>query len=179
MPVRRCLFTVGTNSRLSARRMTTVLLVVASTLSACRAATHTTTGAATGAGVGALAGAVLGNRVGKPLQGAAIGGAAGGVIGGTAGAAQDIREHEEERVADEHYQQTLELALKNEDVLQMLADGQSEAVILNTVEKSFTHFDLSPEGLAILKAAGVSDRVIIAMQNSLRVRRPATLRSVR
>jgi hypothetical protein len=122
---------------------------------------------------------VLGNRLGKPLQGAAIGGAAGGVIGGTAGAAQDIREREEERVADEHYQQTLELALKNEDVLQMMADGQSEAVILNTIEKSFTHFDLGPEGLAILKAAGVSDRVMIAMQNSQRVRRPATLRSVR
>ena len=101
------------------------------------------------------------------------------MLGGTAGAAQDIREQEEERVADEHYKQALELALKNEDVLQMLADGQSEDVILNTVDKSFTRFDLSPEGLAILKAAGASDRIIIAMQNSLRVRRPATLRSVR
>lgn len=145
----------------------------------CRSATNTTTGAAGGAGIGALAGAVLGNRVGKPLQGAAIGGAAGGVIGGTAGAAQDLREHEEERVADEHYKQTLELALKNEDILQMLADGQSEEVILNTIKKGVTWFDLSPEGLAILKAAGASDRLIIAMQDSLRVRRPATLRSVR
>jgi outer membrane lipoprotein SlyB len=145
----------------------------------CRSATQTITGAATGAGVGALAGAILGNRVGKPLQGAAIGGAAGGVIGGAAGAAQDLREHEEERVADEHYQQTLEIALKNEDVLQMMADGQSEEVILNSVEKRLTYFDLSPEGLAVLKAAGASDRIIIAMQNSLRVRRPATLRSVR
>jgi hypothetical protein len=145
----------------------------------CRSATHTTTGAATGAGVGAIAGAVLGNRVGKPLQGAAIGGAAGGVIGGTAGAAQDLREQEEERVADEHYKQTLEIALKNEDVLQMLADGQSEDVILNTIKKGITYFDLSPGGLAIVKSAGASDRIIIAMQDSLRVRRPATLRSVR
>jgi hypothetical protein len=145
----------------------------------CRSATHTTTGAASGAGVGALAGAVLGNRVGKPLQGAAIGGAAGGVIGGTAGAAQDLREQEEERVADEHYKQALEIALKNEDVIQMLADGQSEDVILNTVKKSLSRYDLSPEGLAILKAAGASDRILIAMQDSLRVRRPATMRSIR
>jgi uncharacterized protein YcfJ len=144
----------------------------------CRSATHTTTGAAGGAGMGALAGAVIGNRAGKPLQGAAIGGAAGGVIGGAAGAAQDIRENEEERVADEHYKQALAIAMKNEDVLQMLADGQSETVILSSVEKSITNFDLSPSGLAILKAAGASDAVILGMQNSLKVRRPVTMKSV-
>jgi hypothetical protein len=145
----------------------------------CRSATHTTTGAATGAGVGALAGAVIGNKLGKPLQGAAIGGAAGGVLGGTAGAAEDLREREEDRVADEHYRQALAIALKNEDVLQMLADGQSEEVMVSTIEKSLSSYDLSPAGLAVLKAAGVSDRCILAMQNSLKVRRPATLRSVR
>ncbi|QDT55963.1 hypothetical protein Pan44_40120 [Caulifigura coniformis] len=164
-------------SKRGGRRAVAVLLALASF--GCRSATHTTTGAATGAGVGALAGAVIGSRVGKPLQGAAIAGAAGGVIGGTAGAAQDLREQEEERTADEHYRQTLEIALKNEDVLQMLADGQSEEVILNTVEKSFSSFDLNPTGLSILKAAGASDRIIIAMQNSRRVRRPVTLKSVR
>ena len=61
----------------------------------------------------------------------------------------------------------------------MLADGQSEDVILNTVKKGITYFDLSPQGLSTLKTAGASDRLIIAMQDSLRVRRPATLRSVR
>ncbi len=61
----------------------------------------------------------------------------------------------------------------------MLADGQSEEVMLSTVEKSLSNYDLSPGGLAVLNAAGVSDRVIIAVQNSLRVRRPVTMKSVR
>jgi hypothetical protein len=171
--------------QLDIRRLFTRLLIMASVAgggalgSGCRSATHTTQGAAAGAGVGALAGAVIGSRLGKPLQGAAIAGAAGGVIGGTAGAAQDLREQEAERGADERYKQALAIALKNEDVLQMTADGQSEEVILSTVEKSLSNYDLSPTGLAVLKAAGVSDRVILAMQNSLRVRRPATVRSVR
>jgi surface antigen len=179
MPVRCIPCTVDDNSLIAARRGTVLLLIAASVLSGCRSATHTATGAATGAGVGALTGAVIGSRIGKPLQGAAIAGGVGGVIGGTAGAAQDLREQEEDRVADEHYKQALEIALKNEDVLQMLADGQSEEVILSSVKKSLSYYDLSPEGLAILKAAGATDRVIIAMQDSLRVRRPATMRSVR
>jgi len=145
----------------------------------CRSATHTASGAATGAGVGALAGAVIGSKVGKPLQGAAIAGAAGGVIGGTAGAAQDLREQEEERSADERYRQTLAIAMTNSDVLQMFADGQSEDVILNAVQKGIANFDTSPEALAIVRAAGVSDRVIIAMQDAPRVRRPVTMKSVR
>ncbi len=160
----------------------TVRLVAAlplAMLTGCQSATHTTRGAAQGAGVGALAGAVLGSRVGKPLQGAAIAGAAGGVIGGAAGAAEDLRENEEERSADQRYQQALSIALRNEDVLQMLADGQSEEVILSTVEKSLSNYDLSPAGMAVLKGAGVSDQVILAMQNSLRVRRPVTRRTVR
>lgn len=144
----------------------------------CRSATNTTIDGATGAGVGALAGAVVGSRVKKPLEGAAIGGAAGGVIGGAAGAAKDIRQSEEERTADEHYQQALAVAMRNDDVLQMLADGQSEVVILSSIEKAVTNFDLSPSGLATLKSAGASDTVIIAMQNSLHVRRPVTLKSV-
>ena len=176
MPVRCILCIVDANS---GRRFTGLLLVAAFLCSGCRSATHTATGAAGGAGVGALAGAILGNRIGKPLQGAAIGGAAGGVIGGTAGAAEDLREHEEERVADDHYKQVLAVALRNDDILQMLADGQSEDVILNTVKKGFTYFDLSPEGLAALKAGGASDRLIIAMQDSRRVRRPATMKSLR
>jgi len=163
----------------SSRSLLLGSVAVAVVAASCRSATHTATGAATGVGVGALAGAVIGSRVGKPLQGAAIAGAAGGVIGGTVGAAEDLRVQEEERSADQRYEQALSIALRNEDVLQMLADGQSEAVILSTVEKSLSYYDLSPEGLAILKAAGASDDVLIAMQNSLRVRRPATLRSVR
>ena len=165
----------------NARRITTGTVIASLFLSAagCRSATHTAEGAATGVGIGALTGAVIGSRFGKPLQGAAIAGAAGGVIGGTAGAAKDLREQEEEHVADQHYQQALSVAMKNEDVLQMVADGQSEEVILSTVKKSLSSYDLSPTGLSILKAAGVTDPVIIAMQDSLRVRRPATLRSVR
>lgn len=180
MPTRMFRLLRGADSCPTTRRIRICGVILLSLqFQGCRSATHTTTGAATGAGVGALTGAVIGSRFGKPLQGAAIAGAAGGVIGGTAGAAKDLREQEEERVADQHYQEALSVALKNEDVLQMLADGQSEEVILGTVKKSLSNYDLSPTGLSILKAAGVTDNVIIAMQDSLHVRRPATLRSVR
>ncbi len=101
------------------------------------------------------------------------------MIGGAAGAAKDLQEAEEERRADERYQQALAIALRNDDILQMAADGQSEEVILGTVKQSLSYYDLSPDGLAQLKAGGVSDAVILEMQKSLRVRRPATLRSIR
>jgi outer membrane lipoprotein SlyB len=160
-------------------RPTAFITIVSVLLTSCRSAPQTAAGAAQGAGVGALAGAVLGSRIDKPLQGAAIGGAAGGVIGGAAGASQDIQQAQAERSADERYKQALAVALRNEDIIQMVRDGQSEDVILNAIDEGVTYFDLSPGGLSQLKLAGVSDKVIVAMQKSLRVRRPPTLKSLR
>jgi len=54
--------------------------------------------------------------------------------------------------------------LINADVVRMAKNGFSEDMIVNTIQSNKTQFDLSVDGLIELKTAGVSERVISAMQ---------------
>lgn len=53
--------------------------------------------------------------------------------------------------------------LTNEDVIGLVKAGMSVEIITATIESSATQFDVSPTALQDLKAAGVSDPIILAM----------------
>jgi hypothetical protein len=53
--------------------------------------------------------------------------------------------------------------LSNQDVLDMTKSGLTDEVIVAKIRNSPTHFDTSPSNLAQLKAAGLSDVIIMAM----------------
>ena len=56
--------------------------------------------------------------------------------------------------------------LNNDDVIGLLKAGLSDAIVIGTIGRSQTQFDLSPEALLKLKQAGVSNAVIEAMFGS-------------
>ena len=59
-----------------------------------------------------------------------------------------------------------EAKVTNADVIQMVAAGLSEQVILSAIQQAPPKsFDLTPGGLVALKKAGVADTIILAMQN--------------
>ena len=55
-------------------------------------------------------------------------------------------------------------ALTNDDIVKMVRAQLSTNIIIATMESANVKFDLSPNGLIGLKAAGVEDRIIEAMQ---------------
>jgi hypothetical protein len=55
--------------------------------------------------------------------------------------------------------------MTNEDVVQLVTAGLSEQVVTTSIRQAAArNFDLTPTGLIALKKAGVSDAVIVAMQ---------------
>ena len=60
--------------------------------------------------------------------------------------------------------------LTNDDVVRMVRAQLSTSVILAALESANVSFNLSPEGLIALKAAGVDDRTIETMQAKTRAR---------
>jgi hypothetical protein len=54
-------------------------------------------------------------------------------------------------------------ALTNADVLDMLSGGLSQEIVIAKIAASSCEFDTSPAALKVLKAASVSDAVILAM----------------
>ena len=61
-------------------------------------------------------------------------------------------------------------ALTNDDIVKMVKAQLSTNIILTTIESANVDFDVSPSGLVGLKAAGVEDRIIEAMQARIRTR---------
>ena len=56
-----------------------------------------------------------------------------------------------------------QVALENNDVVKMAKAGLGEGVILSVIERQPGTYDVTPDGLVALKAAGVTDREIAAM----------------
>lgn len=132
----------------------------------CYAPNHTAAGAANGAGLGALAGGVIGHQSGHTGAGALIGAATGAFAGGLLGNAQDAHD---ERDAALYHAQLVEqnrMMLTNADLVRMTQSGISDDVIVGTVTTRGGRFDLSPDALIQMKASGVSDRVLLAVQQS-------------
>lgn len=55
--------------------------------------------------------------------------------------------------------------LTNNTIIKMVKAKLGEDVIINKIKNSKTNFDLSTDGLIMLKEAGISDTIISAMQN--------------
>jgi hypothetical protein len=129
----------------------------------------TAAGTITGGALGAVTGAIVGGK-GDRGEGALIGAGVGAVAGNLLGRAQD--RSDEARVAygaqyvGQMNQHAAAQAVTNYDLVDMTRAGVSEEVIISTMQSRGTRLDLGPNSLIALKQAGVSDRVVMAAQNT-------------
>jgi uncharacterized protein YcfJ len=155
---------------MSARSVTvTAILAVLPFGAGCSTMSHTAEGAGVGGAIGAGTGALIGKAAnGKAGQGALIGGLAGATIGGLIGNEKDQQEKRamEARVQQAEAQAHAEATQMGiADVIQWTKDGRSDDVIINQIRTTGSTYQLSSEDVRLLSANGVSDRVIMEMQN--------------
>jgi hypothetical protein len=132
----------------------------------CSSMSNTDKGVLGGAGLGALAGGLIGHATGHTGAGAAIGAVAGGLGGGLIGAEADAKQHEQAvRQA-----QAARGPLGLEEVANLARSGAGDAVIIEQIRLSGRAYLLTAEQIAWLKQAGVSDVVILEMQQAGRGR---------
>jgi uncharacterized protein YcfJ len=121
---------------------------------------NTGTGALIGAGSGAALGAVLGGR--NAGAGALIGGAFGALTGALIGNSIDRAQAEqlqsEAPVTYVHVQQNQPLTVA--DVEALVRAKVSDDVIISQIQNSHTAYHLSPQDIINMHAAGVSDKVV-------------------
>ena len=142
-------------------------------------ATQAGTGALAGGGIGAGLGALVGHATGNPGAGAAIGGVLGAGVGTAVGAEADA--DKANRAADVAVAQANAAEanapinrgpLSVEDVIRMgkvdpaTNTRVSDDVIINYIRTSNSVYNLQPGDLQYLSANGVSERVIIEMNNT-------------
>ena len=145
-----------------------LLPLCAAVAAGCQEMNNTTAGALLGTGAGAAAGAIIGHQSGHRDKGALIGAATGALAGGLIGNAKDAREERDAAIAQaqaaEDAREADLRAMTDYDLIKMSQSGISDAVIISAVENRGGRFDLSPDGIINLKANGVSDRVVLAIQ---------------
>jgi uncharacterized protein YcfJ len=136
----------------------------------CRQFGNTEAGALVGTGLGATTGAIIGGESGHAGTGALIGAATGAVAGSLVGNAADAREERDAAMAQAQYTQAqahaARQAVTTGDVVSMTQNGVSDDVIVGALRTRGCRFSGDPESIIQLKQAGVSDRVIQAMQTS-------------
>lgn len=137
-----------------------------SILSGCRTANHAEAGGLVGAGFGGVVGSMIGARSGQAGTGALLGAMTGAVVGGLAGDAEDAREERDAAVAQAQYERHVaaQNSVSNLDLITMAQAGLSDQVIVNAVQTRGGRFDLSPSAIIDLKNRGVSDHVILSIQ---------------
>lgn len=137
-----------------------MILAVLPFLNGC--ATHTGRGALAGAGIGAASGAIISKATGGNAgTGALVGAGAGALLGGALGNEADQRE--KRALQAQAAANASQVGIT--EVVQMTKDGQSEEVIINQIRTSRSPIQLSAGDLQYLRQNGVSDRVIVEMQN--------------
>lgn len=124
---------------------------------------HQGTGTAVGAVAGTIAGAVVGHQLGEKGAGALIGAATGAVAGNLIGKHKDQVEAEGQMIQQVHHDAQ---AMTNFDLVRMAHAGVSDPIIIAAVHDRGGRFDLSPDGIVSLKTSGVSDGVILAVQEA-------------
>lgn len=130
----------------------------------CQTMNATQSTALAGSGLGAVAGAVIGGEGGHAAGGALAGAAIGAIAGGLVGNAEDLRAERDAAILQAAYVEQQRAALTNLDVIRLAQGGVSDDVIVGAIASRGGRFDLGPDGLIQLRASGVSDRVIVAMQ---------------
>lgn len=145
-------------------------VVLLTSLAGCRQFGNTEAGALVGTGLGATTGAVIGAGSGHAAGGALIGAATGAIAGGLVGNAADAREERDAAIAHAEYSQAqanaARQALTTGDVIHMTQQGVGDGVIVGAIQSRGCRFSGDPQDIIQLKQAGVSDRVIQAMQTS-------------
>jgi hypothetical protein len=136
----------------------------------CHPRNHTEHGVMLGSALGALAGGVIGHQSGNAVDGAALGAVAGGLTGAVVGNANDERDQALASTRRHH-----ENAVTNYDLVRMTQSGVSDEVIVNTVRTRGGEFDLGPNAIIDLKNQGVSDEVILGIQEAARAERSGEL----
>ena len=142
-------------------------------------ATHAGTGALAGGGIGAGLGALVGSATGNPQAGAAIGGVLGAGVGTAVGADADAEKANRandlaiaQANASEANAPMNRGPLSVDDVIRMSKldaatnTRVSDEVIINYIRTSNSVYNLLPQDLQYLSANGVSERVIIEMNNT-------------
>ncbi len=137
-----------------------LLLLLVLTPSGCR--THTGQLAGVGGVTGALAGAAIGGSRGNGLAGAALGGALGAAGGAAIGEAIDESEDRAQQAA----YQAAHGGVGVVQVIQMAQAGLGDPVIVNHVQTHGLARPLEVSDLIELRNAGVSNEVVIALQNA-------------
>src|SRR5262245_60357200 len=132
----------------------------------CAGTSKTAQGAGIGGAIGAGTGALIGKATnGKAGQGALVGGLIGAGVGGLIGNEHDRREKEELKAQAEATTSASGSPMGMSDVIQLTKEGRSDDVIINQIRTTHSTFLLSTEDLRTLSTNGVSDRVIMEMQN--------------
>ncbi|MBO0700854.1 MAG: hypothetical protein J2P46_20835 [Zavarzinella sp.] len=135
----------------------------------CSTMSHTAEGAGIGGAIGAGTGAIIGKASnGKAGQGALVGGLIGAGVGGLIGNEKDQQEKREMQAKAEQAQAQAHAAATQmgiADVIQWTKDGRSDNVIINQIRTTGSTYQLSSEDVRLLSANGVSDQVIMEMQN--------------
>lgn len=146
----------------------------------CRSAgPNTHAGAAIGGLSGAALGAIAGSNQGKSLEGAAIGATAGGLLGGAMGNQIDRDIARDDAVRQASMQEAASRAVTPAVVGEMVANGLSDAVIVEHIRANGVLNPLNTHELIMLKQRGVSDEVINAMQQAPLATSLPTAQSVR
>ena len=152
-------------------------LLILANAGGCGTMNNTQAGATGGGILGGIFGMAAGVAASprNPLLGAAIGGTAGAVggatIGGLAGNAQDRAE--QKRAEDiARFQANIRYALEHpavppEQVADMTRKHVADDNIIELIRSTRTLYQLTPEWITWLKSQGVSDRVILYMQQTL------------
>ncbi len=129
----------------------------------CQSMNNTEAGAVGGGVVGGVLGTVVGAAAGRPLTGAAIGAGTGAAIGGLAGHSQDRAEARAAANAQAWANAHPPLSLS--DVVTMVQNHISDAVIINQIRTTNSTYNLNAEQINWLKSQGVSDSVVFEMQS--------------
>lgn len=147
-------------------RLIGIALMMCTLCVGCVGGQYQRQGALLGTGLGALTGAVIGHESGHAEGGAIIGGVIGGLTGSLAGETEDHYVEQEQAIRQASYQQFNSNALRNHDIVMLSQNQVGDEVIRNSIQAQGGRFDLSPEGIVMLKQQGVSDLVIQSMQKS-------------
>ncbi|MSR55589.1 MAG: hypothetical protein EXS09_20245 [Gemmataceae bacterium] len=139
-------------------------------LSGCATTSNTAKGAGIGGVLGAGTGAILAQATGGSAgTGAVVGGLAGAILGGAIGNEEDRLEKAalESRVQLAEAQQANAAAtqMNIEEVIAMTNAKHSDHVIINQIRTTNSAYVLTSQDLTRLSTSGVSDQVIIEMQN--------------
>jgi hypothetical protein len=148
----------------------------------CSTMNNTESGALGGGAIGAVAGTLVGAACRAPLVGAAVGAVAGAGIGAAAGASEDRHEaHVQQAVnaqtaaQQQAAQDAAARAPKLTDIVAMSRNGTSDAVIINQIRGAYPAvYQLNADDINYLKGNGVSDVVVMELQNTARAQPAGT-----